>query len=105
MKFEITGAKLARPADLVDLSSATSAQRTGSSWWAEDGRLEIPFDRDLTPAEVVAVTALLTAPTDVTAELRDRVETYLAYESPTTADNTAVLRSLARLALELLDHQ
>lgn len=100
MKFEITSG-LARPADEVDLSPATTATRNGPAAWAEDGRLEIPFDRDLSPEEVAAVTLLLTSPTNTEAALRDHAQRFLAIAQPTAADNTAMLKNLARLVLEL----
>lgn len=105
MRFEITALPVGRIADEVDLSSATTAKRTGPAAFAADGRLDIPFDRALTPAEVDGVTRLLTSPTDTTAALRKQVTDYLALTSPSTVQNTAMFKGLSRLVLEILDRQ
>lgn len=103
MRFEIK--TLARSADATDLSAATTAKRTGPAAWTADGWLDIPFDRALTAAEVVAVTRLLTAPTDAVATLRTQLQDYLALTSPSTADSKAAITSLARLVLDVLDRK
>lgn len=104
MRFNLPNS-LPRPADSVDLSTATTAKRTGPAVWAEPGWLEIPFDRELTPAEVSAVTALLTAPTNAVATWRRQVEDYLALATPSTAQNAAVIKILARLVLDALNRR
>ncbi len=103
MRFDIWS--LPRAADQVDLSGATTAKRTGPAWFGADGRLEIPFDRTLTTTEVAAVTKLLTAPSDAVATWRGQVQDYLAVTTPTTAQNTAAIKNLARLLLDVLDRQ
>ncbi|ROR91779.1 hypothetical protein [Nocardioides aurantiacus] len=96
---------LPRPADSVDVSPATTAKRTGPAMWIAPGSLEVPFDRELTTTEVAAVRALLTVPTDEAATWRSDLEKYLALTTPTTAQNTAAIRTLAHLALDMLDRK
>ena len=94
---------LARSADDVDLSSVTTATRTGPAAWVAPGSLEIPFSRALTDSEVAAVRQLLTAPTDAVAQWRAQVSDFLAIPSPTPAQTTAAFQNLVRLTLDLLD--
>ncbi len=103
MRFD--GVALARPADDVDLSSVTTAKRTGPAVWVAPGSLEVPFSRTLTATEVAAVRELLTAPTDAVATWRGQVQDYLAQTSPSTADNAAAIKNMARLLLDVLDRQ
>jgi hypothetical protein len=79
MRFDISN--LARPAD-TDVSDLTSAKRTGSPIWTEDGGLEIPFDRVLTPAEVKAITVRLTSATPTAESFRATAASYLALSNP-----------------------
>src|SRR4051812_44333092 len=92
-------AALARSADGVDFTSVTDAEQTGPAQWVDVGVLEIPFDRDLTPAETDAVVLLLTSASTAEADLRKTCTDYLALAAPTTAQNAAQIKALTRLAL------
>jgi hypothetical protein len=100
MRFDISN--LARPAD-ADVSDLTSAKRTGPPAWTDDGGLEIPFDRTLSPAEVEAVTVRLTSATTTEETFRTSTVAYLALSNPSVADNTAQLQRVTRLLLSMLD--
>lgn len=101
MRLDIS--TVARSVDDTDFADLTTAKRTGSAVWVDDGVLEIPFDRDLTPAEADAVALRLTTQDSAEEQLRKALEAYLQLTSPTAAQNAAVLKPLARLALRLLD--
>lgn len=88
--------------DDVDFSDVTTAVRTGPAVWAEDGTLDIPFDRDLTAVELAAVRRRLESRTTVLEGLREGCEAYLDLPTPTAAQNAAQLKRMTRVLLVLL---
>lgn len=101
MKLRVTD--LPRPADEVDLSSATTARRTGRARWDPDemGVLDLPFDRELTADEEAAVLLLLQSPTEEAADLVGATEVFVGKANPSAVETAAQVKVLSRLMLEL----
>jgi hypothetical protein len=100
VRFEL--GTVARPVDDVDFSDLTTATRTGPAVWLEDGGLEIPFDRDLTDAEVAAVVNRLLTPDAAKEEIRRVLTGYLANPAPTPTETQAAWDTIAEAVLVYL---
>lgn len=94
---------LARSVDDVDLSSVTTAKRTGPAVWVGEGVMDIPFDRPLTDTEADAVALLLASQDDDEAHGRKKARDFLDDDAPNLADITAQVQTLTDLVLRLLD--
>lgn len=97
MRFPVT--TVARPVDQTDLSDLTTARRTGPATWTEDGQLDIPFSRALTPTEVAAIVTRLTTVDSGEETLRKACETFLKLDAPTAEQTSAQVKVLTRIVL------
>jgi hypothetical protein len=90
---------VARSVDDTDLSDLTTAARTGPAVWADDGSLDIPFDRDLTDTEVAAISNRLLTTDAAKEAIRWVLVQYTANEAPTAEETRQAWDTIAEAVM------